>query len=215
MHGHKLRLRGHEKFVDLKDYSLLEDYGAGSFSYKSLLLKLLFEQMLVDFQHNQNFSMIYEFISAYGSELKVIKLDLIDKTHLKSNHYWLLGVISKLTSLNTIKIFKSDTSNFGKDGWKFMQKAFTYLQKAGGSIQKFEINSGIVNYSEDLLYPIFKSMPDMQILKINHFQLTQNNCKAIGKILSDFKNIRELDLTNSALTTSSSKEIADGLMRAK
>jgi hypothetical protein len=41
------------------------------------------------------------------------------------------------------------------------------------------------------------------------------DCKAIGKVLSDFKFIKELDLTGTNLTTSYSKEIADGLIRAK
>lgn len=41
------------------------------------------------------------------------------------------------------------------------------------------------------------------------------DCKAIGRVLSDFKNIRELVLVESLLLTSTAKDIADGLMRAK
>jgi Ran GTPase-activating protein (RanGAP) involved in mRNA processing and transport len=41
------------------------------------------------------------------------------------------------------------------------------------------------------------------------------DCKGIAKALSDFKNIRELNLTKCNLNTAMFKEIADGLMRAK
>jgi len=58
-------------------------------------------------------------------------------------------------------------------------------------------------------------MPNMQVLKINNFQLSLTDCKAIGKILSDFMFIRELDLTATLLSTNNGKEIADGIMRAK
>ena len=46
-------------------------------------------------------------------------------------------------------------------------------------------------------------------------RLCLNDCKAIGKVLSDFKHIRELDLCDSGLTRPLGKEVADGLIRAK
>jgi hypothetical protein len=42
-----------------------------------------------------------------------------------------------------------------------------------------------------------------------------NDAKAIGHVLADFKNIKELDVRNCNLTLQLVKEIADGLMRAK
>lgn len=39
--------------------------------------------------------------------------------------------------------------------------------------------------------------------------------KSIGKILSDYKHIRELNFTKSNIHSTYAKEIADGLMRAK
>jgi len=41
------------------------------------------------------------------------------------------------------------------------------------------------------------------------------DAKALGKVLSDFKFIKELDLSNTSMSSDQSKEIADGLMRAK
>lgn len=45
--------------------------------------------------------------------------------------------------------------------------------------------------------------------------LTLEDSKAIGKVLADFRQIKEVNLNNSGLTTATTKEIADGLMRAK
>lgn len=137
-------LFGQKYFFENRNLSSYSDYDENTFTFKKLMIKLVFEQLLVELQHNQNFELIYEFIKAYGNDLQCIKLDLIDKTHLKSNHYWLLAVLRKLTKVKSIKIFKSDNGgNFGKDGFKFMEKGFTVLQKCEGNIVKFEINQGL------------------------------------------------------------------------
>jgi len=52
-------------------------------------------------------------------------------------------------------------------------------------------------------------------LKFNGVSLNINDAKAIGKVLTDFKQIRELDISDCGLVLATVKEIADGLMRAK
>ena len=52
-------------------------------------------------------------------------------------------------------------------------------------------------------------------LKVNKGTISLEDAKAIGKILADFKCIRELDVSNCGLDTTTTKDIADGLMRAK
>ena len=61
----------------------------------------------------------------------------------------------------------------------------------------------------------FRECPDLEALHFVKSNLNFDTCKNIGKILSDYKNIRELDLTGSYIMQQCSKEIADGLMRAK
>lgn len=53
------------------------------------------------------------------------------------------------------------------------------------------------------------------MLKFNHTSLLPGEAKAIGKVLADFKNISELDISYCNLNSSKAKDIADGLMRAK
>ncbi len=60
-----------------------------------------------------------------------------------------------------------------------------------------------------------RECPDLESLHFAKCTLNFDTCKNIGKILSDYKNVRELDLTGSYILQQYSKEIADGLMRAK
>ena len=45
--------------------------------------------------------------------------------------------------------------------------------------------------------------------------ISLEDAKAIGKVLADFRQVRELNLENAGLRADTIKEIADGLMRAK
>ena len=51
-----------------------------------------------------NFEIIYEFINQFGDELDSVVIKIIDKEHLKSNHYWLMAIISKLKNLKQLFI---------------------------------------------------------------------------------------------------------------
>ncbi len=67
----------------------------------------------------------------------------------------------------------------------------------------------------DYLFPTLKNQPNLQILNFSGNKLRVEDCKAIGKVLSDFKSINELDVSYCELDVNKGKEIADGLMRAK
>ncbi len=58
-----------------------------------------------DFEYNQNFEIIYEYIKLFVDDLSCIKINIIDKTSLKSNHYWLMAIIPKLKKLKSLKIY--------------------------------------------------------------------------------------------------------------
>ena len=58
-------------------------------------------------------------------------------------------------------------------------------------------------------------MPDLEVVQGYKSSLNDEAGKALGKILSDYRNIRELDLSNTYYYDQQAKEIADGLMRAK
>mmetsp|Transcript_34673 Transcript_34673/g.53118 ORF Transcript_34673/g.53118 Transcript_34673/m.53118 type:complete len:432 (-) Transcript_34673:998-2293(-) len=187
------------------------------FTFKKLWLKLVFEQMASDLQYNQNFGALYEFIKQFGTDLEYLKLRVIDKTGLKSNHYWLMAIIPKLKSLKSLTLFKDcEWHSFDNGGFKFLSKAMKYFHDNGGDLQRFHTNNIVMNgYSGDYLYQSLKFMPNIRVLDFSHDLLSLEDCKGIGKVLSDFKSIVELNLSNTQLVNVKAKEIADGLMRAK
>lgn len=65
------------------------------------------------------------------------------------------------------------------------------------------------------LYAVLKLHPNLTVLKFTNLALGSADAKAIGKVLADFKMIKELDLRRANLNVSTTKDIADGLMRAK
>lgn len=65
------------------------------------------------------------------------------------------------------------------------------------------------------MYACLKCLPELRVLKLNDQAISLKDAQTIGRVLSDFKAIQEIDLTNCYLDQQKSKEIADGLMRAK
>ena len=100
------------------------DYDEKTFTYKKLMIKLAFEELVKHVQLNYNFEFIYEFVKLFKDDLTCIKLQLLDTTHLKSNNYYLMAIIPKLTKLKILKLYKDpDSLAFGKNGINFLQKA--------------------------------------------------------------------------------------------
>ena len=93
----------------------------------------------------------------------------------------------------------------------------TYMANDGRQLQKigFSEMGGKLSNSGDYMYPCLKLHPDIISLDFSRCTLNLQDAKALGKVLADFKQIRELYLTGSGLTEPTTKEIADGLMRAK
>jgi len=171
--------------------------------------------MIYYFPQLLDFKLMYQYISTVGPEIENLRIKIITKTALKSNHYWIMNVIGKLSNLKVLKIHKDAEVSFGEDGFKFLTKGLKYLQQNGTKLDKIQINNILGGYSQDYLYSCLKTQPDIKVLKFNHTSLLPAEAKAIGKVLADFKNISELDISYCNLNSTKAKDIADGLMRAK
>jgi hypothetical protein len=90
-----------DKELKLRDTTLSNE---GLFTYRKLMIKLTFEQLLQDLQYNNDFELIYEFIKTFGDEIESILISVINKSSLKSNNYWLMAVIPKLKNLKVLKL---------------------------------------------------------------------------------------------------------------
>lgn len=167
-------------------------------------MKLFFEQLIIDLDLTHNFEMIYEFIKVFQEDLTSLKFRLIDKTSLKSNHYWIMAILPKLKYLRHLTIYRGvENFNMPIDFFKFMVKAFNYFKENGHSLDSLALIN-VQNYGSsvtgDHLFSILKNIQNVQLLDFTHTPLNLNDCKAIGKVLSDFKNIRELVLVDTKLS---------------
>ena len=90
------------------------------------------------------------------------------------------------------------------------------MAKNGGSLEKLQLNRMLKEEnSVDLLFQILKHNPNLICLNLSNNQMGFEDVKAIKKVLSDFKTIRELDISDCSLNALYTKEIADGLVMAK
>jgi len=171
--------------------------------------------MLSYFTKICDFSLFYDYINKLGKSIEVLRIPSLDKTKLKSNHYWIMPLLTKLPALRAFKMHKHSDHNIGPDFFKFVSKGMAYLQKTGRSFEKIQINDLLGSASADNLYACLKPHPSLIVLDFSNNKISTADAKAIGKVLTDFRNIRELNMNNSNLDHTTTKEIADGLMRAK
>ena len=61
----------------------------------------------------------------------MLRVQAIDKTKLKSNHYWIMVLLTKLHNLRVIKFQGNMGSYATPDFFKFMLKGMNYMQQEG------------------------------------------------------------------------------------
>ena len=103
-----------------------------------------------------NFQLMYEFINKLGNEISVLRISIIDKTKLKSNHYWLMALLGKMTAIKVLKLHLPQGVKFGAEGFKFLLKGFIYMHENGKMLDKIEFSNILGANSEEYLYPCIK-----------------------------------------------------------
>lgn len=118
--------------------------------------------MLHYFENLADFKIMYKYINAMSEHITSLCFRLLNKTNLKSNSYYLMLVTGKMKALKTLKIKQSSCiPNSGQDSFKFLLKGFTYMQKNGNSLEKFETYRAHGCYSDDYMYQILKTQPNL------------------------------------------------------
>ncbi len=100
------------------------------------------------------------------------------------------------------------------DVMKCLQKGMNNFKKAGGKMLKIEIDRMPMLTDQKLLMAL-RSIPDLRVITMKGLYVNYQIASILNKVLTDFKFIQELDLTDCKLNVQCGKEIADGLMRAK
>ena len=107
-----------------------------------------------------------------------------------------MALIGRLKTLKVLKLHKDSLVYLGVDGFKYMQKGFKYFADNGGSLVKLQVNNILGQTSDEYLYACLKCLPELRILKVNDTPISLKDAVTIGRVLSDFKAIQEIDLTN-------------------
>lgn len=55
--------------------------------------------MLENFVDTLDFKLFYKYLNELGPEIPVLRARMMDKQKLKSNHYWLMALVSKMPHL--------------------------------------------------------------------------------------------------------------------
>lgn len=97
----------------------------------------------------------------------MLRVKSINKTKLKSNHYWIMVLLTKLTKLRVLKFEGNSTVHLGLDFFKFVIKGMNYMAKDGRQLEKFQMNNllGLTGFASDNLYPCLK--PNSNLVSLN------------------------------------------------
>jgi hypothetical protein len=133
MHNVKNNKQGQDKAA-LLSQSSCDEYPA-QFNWRNLFHKLCFEQMLDFFGQSLDFQLLYKYINALGSEIPVLRVHMVKKTHLKSNNYWIMALVGKMPALEVLKFHNRQALPFGADGWKYLSKGMNYLAQNGRKLK--------------------------------------------------------------------------------
>ena len=104
---------------DFRKERLYDDY-PDTFTWKDLYHKLCFEDMLGNFDKLLDFKVLYDYINKIGDSIEVLRICTLDKTKMKSNHYWVMVLMTKLTKLRVVKIQGNENYKIGPDFYKFL-----------------------------------------------------------------------------------------------
>ncbi|CAI2362392.1 unnamed protein product [Moneuplotes crassus] len=202
------------------NYNLKDIHGQKGFheyketmTWMELFIKLDFEGFLEVFPMMDNFKLLYDYLHAVNGKLSCLYLKIHSKIALKSGYYWYMVILSNLTSLEGLIIH--DEELLLRPAFKYISKGFANFFKNGGKLKKLFLSQVNENTIQAGLYNILKNLPQLESICTYQCTLRHESGKAIGKILSDFKYMKELDFSGNSCDDTFVKEIADGLMRAK
>jgi len=201
---------GHYK--EIQSYKSFHDYPA-DFTWLNLFAKLDFEEFLDVFPIVNNFKYLYDYIHIVQDKIKCLFFRIQYKRLLKSGYYFYMVILSKLTKIDSLII--SDVENRLGSCYKYLVKGFNNFKESGGKLKKLFLHQCFTSYLHGGLYKVLKNMPELESIQTYGSNLNDEAGKGFGKILSDNKNMKELDLSDTTYSDAIAKDIADGLMRAK
>jgi len=201
------------EFDGLRKISTFGEYDP-KMTWQELFLKLDFEHFMEMFAYNPDFKRFYKLMEIIAPHVKCLSVLIIPKKNIKSGYHWLTALLSSMTKLTTLKLYTRGVGGITYDVMKCLYKGLHNFNEAGGKLLKIELNRMPILTDQKLLMAI-RCLPDLRVISMKGLFINNQIASILNKVLTDFKFIQELDLTDCKLNVQCGKEIADGLMRAK
>lgn len=201
------------KFSEMLNVTSYSEYNP-NMSWKELYLKLDFESYMEMFNYEADFKKFYTYLELLAPHVSCLCLYIGTKKGIKSGFHWLTAIMTKLSKLTALKLYSRGHFGISLEIIKCLQKGANNYVKANGKLLKLEIDR-VFSLDSQKLLPLFKTFPELQVINLNQMTVDYQIAGVLNKVLTNFKNIQELDLVDCRMGVDAGKEIADGLMRAK
>ena len=186
-------------------------------SWKDTFIKLFFEFYLENFRYIGNFKELYEYLDLFKESLTHLTILISNDKGLKSDYNYLRVVISKLTNVKFLKIYFLEGYNIKI--LKNINKGYSNFLIEGGTTNCLKVfcdkSCSTYNTQEFNLLSFIDKMSDLLYLDISNTSLHNLSILKIRNHLYYHKTLKILNLSNSSLNDDMSKELADGIMKAK
>ena len=203
----------HGEFDKLRETITFSEYNP-DMNWRELFMKLDFEYFMEMFAYNPDFKRFYSLMELISPYVKCLCIAVLPKKNIKSGYHWLTALLTGFTKLNTLKLYTKGIGGITFDVMKCLQKGMNNFKEGGGKMLKIEFDRMPVLTDQKLLVAL-RSIPDLRVISMKGLYVSYQIAAILNKVLTDFKFIQELDLTDCKLNVQCGKEIADGLMRAK
>ncbi len=125
---------------------------------------------------------------------------VIPKTHIKSGHYWLMVLLTKLPALKQLQLYTPLNSSavLGLDGMKYLVKGLANFKANGGALRRLEVVRTQLGGSSSIEEKFGNALriigEDLEGLSLRSLHVTKGMATSIAKVLSENKRITELVL---------------------
>lgn len=206
-----------EKITVEDQVEKIENEFLAKLSWRDIYVKVFFEFYVANFRYIVDFVELYSLLDLFQDNLKHFTLIIRSADNLKSDYNYIRAIIGKLTKIKYFKIYfdKNVTVKMIKN----IVKGYNNFIKEGGETEylKVFLDNKFSGYDtqEFNLLSIIDKMPNLKVLDFSNTKLDKSSILRIRNHLYYYKTLQCLKLKNSNLDDNMSKELADGIMKAK
>lgn len=187
-------------------------------SWKNLYIKVYFEFYIRNFKYIADFKQLYEILELVKENIYHLDLFISKNNTLKSDYNYIRVLLSKLVKVKYLRII-FEGNEVSEKILKNINKGYALFSNSKGETEFFSIicntNTNIHSNTEFNLLSLLDKMKNLKHLRLKSTILDKFSCLKIRNHLYYFKSLQSLDLSYIYINETSTKELSDGIMKAK